>query len=99
MASTTPVCCKEGVLLGDADSDTAPGALLPYLESYYNIGYAVVSTIFVANAAGFITTAFATDVVLTKLGRSRALMVSEAIMTVGYVMLAFTPPFGIVALA
>ncbi|KAH3666824.1 hypothetical protein OGAPHI_003273 [Ogataea philodendri] len=35
-------------------SDAAPGALLPTIEKYYNISYAVVSLIWLANAVGFI---------------------------------------------
>jgi hypothetical protein len=33
-------------------NDSSPGALIPYIEKWYNIGYAVVSTIWIANAAG-----------------------------------------------
>ena len=77
----------------------APGALLPYLESYYHIGYAVVSLIFISNAAGFITAAFFNDLIHSKMGRSRMLMLSEAIMILGYVILSCTPPFGVVIVA
>ena len=78
---------------------TAPGALIPYIETDYSIGYAIVSLIFVTNAAGFITTAFATDAVLSRLGRSRTLMTSEVIMALGYVILVCTPPFPVVVVA
>jgi hypothetical protein len=33
-------------------NDSAPGALIPYIETWYNIGYAVVSTIWISNAVG-----------------------------------------------
>ncbi|OWB71320.1 hypothetical protein B5S31_g1006 [[Candida] boidinii] len=35
-------------------SDSLPGTLLPRIEEYYNISYSVVSTIWLANALGFI---------------------------------------------
>ncbi|GMF07682.1 unnamed protein product [[Candida] boidinii] len=35
-------------------SDSLPGTLLPRIEAYYNISYSVVSTIWLANALGFI---------------------------------------------
>jgi hypothetical protein len=38
-------------------NDSAPGALIPYLEKDYKVGYAVVSLIFIANAIGFISAA------------------------------------------
>lgn len=43
---------------GNGMNDSAVGALLPYMESHYNIGYATVATIFITNAVGFILAAF-----------------------------------------
>lgn len=43
--------------LSNGMNDSAPGALIPYIERDYHIGYAVVSLIFIANAPGFITAA------------------------------------------
>ena len=34
---------------GNGMNDSAPGALIPYIEEWYNIGYAVVSTIWISN--------------------------------------------------
>lgn len=33
------------IYFGNGMSDSAPGALIPYIENYYSIGYAVVSLI------------------------------------------------------
>jgi hypothetical protein len=33
-------------------NDSSPGTLIPYIEKWYHIGYAVISTIWIANAAG-----------------------------------------------
>ena len=35
---------------GNGLNDSAPGALIPYIEDWYGIGYAVVSTIWISNA-------------------------------------------------
>lgn len=93
------VLCACLTYFGNGMNDSVPGALIPYMEKHYNIGYAIVSLIFVTNAIGFIITAFATDTVLSKLGRSRTLMTGEVIMLVGYVMIACTPPFPVVVVA
>ena len=37
---------------GNGLNDSAPGALIPYIEQWYGIGYAVVSTLFISNAVG-----------------------------------------------
>ncbi|CAK7896285.1 hypothetical protein CAAN1_04S07822 [[Candida] anglica] len=38
-------------------SDGTPGALLPFIEEYYNVSYSVVSLIWMSNAVGFIMVA------------------------------------------
>ncbi|KAF2459153.1 major facilitator superfamily domain-containing protein [Lineolata rhizophorae] len=80
-------------------NDSAPGALIPYMESHYHIGYAVVSLIFVTNAAGFIVMAFFTDAILNRLGRAKALMLSEFIVIIGYSIIVSTPQFPAVVAA
>lgn len=77
----------------------AAGALIPYMEKHYHIGYAVVSLIFITNAIGFITAAFFTDLTLEKLGRAKACMLSEAMLIAGYVIMVCTPPFPVVVIA
>lgn len=87
------VLCACLVYFGNGLSDSAPGALIPYMETFYSIGYAIVSLIFVANAVGFVSAAFCTDgLLLARLGRARTLVVSELIMLAGYVILVCTPP-------
>jgi hypothetical protein len=38
---------------GNGLNDSAPGALIPYIEDWYGIGYAVVSMIWISNAGKF----------------------------------------------
>lgn len=82
-----------------ADLCPVVGALIPYMESHYRIGYAVMSMVFVGNAAGFITAAFFTNMLLGKLGRAKLLMLSELFMIAAYIMLVATPPYPIVVIA
>lgn len=48
-------------------SDGAPGALLPSIESYYDISYAIVSMIWFSCAVGYIVIAVSTHLLLKKL--------------------------------
>ncbi|KAI9686250.1 MAG: hypothetical protein M1822_003906 [Bathelium mastoideum] len=84
---------------GNGLNDAAPGALIPYLERDYRIGYAVVSLIFVTNAIGFISAAFITDFLTSRFGRAKSLMFAEALVLSGYVMVVCTPPFPVVVVA
>ncbi len=48
-------CCL--MCFANGLNDSAPGALIPYMEKTYSIGYAIVSLIFISNALGFISAA------------------------------------------
>ena len=80
-------------------NDSAPGPLIPYIEQWYGIGYAVVSTIWISNAVGFILAAFVSDLMRAKLGRAKCLMLSESICIVAYAIIASPVPFPVVVVA
>ncbi|RFU32088.1 hypothetical protein B7463_g4277, partial [Scytalidium lignicola] len=77
-------------------SDSAPGALIPYIERHYNIGYAIVSLIFITNAIGFISAALFIDVIRFRLGRARALLLAHSLILCGYIPIVFAPPFPVI---
>jgi fucose permease len=87
-------CCL--VYFGNGLNDSAPGALIPYMEAHYAIGYAVVSLVFVAQAVGFVSAAFFTDAIKTRLGQARTYMLSEALMVAAYAVIAAGPPYAVV---
>lgn len=60
---------------------------------YYNIGYGVVSLIFVGQALGFVAAAVLLDMMRAKLGRAKLLGVSQACMAAGYIPVVATAPF------
>lgn len=80
-------------------TDSAAGALIPYIEEDYRIGYATVSTIFITQAFGFILAAFFVDGLTSNFGRAKTLLFSEFSIFLGYVLLVCTAPFGVVVLA
>ncbi len=63
---------------------------------HYNIGYAVVSLIFVTNAIGFISAAFIVDAIRARLGRAKTLIIAQSLMTCGYIPIVCTPPWPVV---
>ena len=84
---------------GNGLNDAAPGALIPYMEKEYRIGYAIVSLIFVTNAVGFIAAAPFSHALQARLGRAKTLVLAEAVMVAAYVMLVCRPPFPVVVAA
>lgn len=85
--------------LGGGMNDSAPGALLPYIEKDYNIGYATVSLVFISNAAGFILAAPLSHSINAKLGRCKSYVLATGFITAGYVTIACHPPFAAVVVA
>jgi fucose permease len=79
--------------LANGMNDSAPGALIPYIEKTYGIGYAIVSLIFVANAAGYVLAAPFTHALESRFGRSRTYIFSQALMVTGFVIVVCKPPF------
>lgn len=69
------------------------------METYYHLGYTVMSLVFVGNAAGFILAAFFTNTTLDRLGRAKTLILAELIMLAAYIMLVVTPPYPVVVVA
>ena len=90
-------CC---MCFANGFQDSAPGALIPYMEKDYSIGYAIVSLIFVTNAVGFISAAPLTHLLQASLGRARMLILAQISMMAGFIMLVIPHrPFPVVVLA
>ncbi|KAI0802137.1 major facilitator superfamily transporter [Xylaria sp. FL0064] len=84
-------CCVQVLLAGLIDS--ANGALIPYIEKHYNIGYAIVSLIFIGNALGFIIAAPFVDALRLRLGRAKACSLAHIFVAVGLIPLVALAPF------
>jgi fucose permease len=77
-------------------NDSVVGALIPYMEEFYNNSHSIMSLVFVGNAAGFIAAAFFTTAILGKIGRAKTLIVAQLIIVSAYVVLVCSPPYPLV---
>lgn len=80
-------------------NDGAAGALIPSIEEHYNIGYAIVSLIFVAQALGFIIAAPFTHALEHRFGRAKTYILAEGFVSLAYVVIICQPPFPLVVAA
>lgn len=80
-------------------NDSVPGALLPYMESYYGISHAIMSLIFVANACGFIAAGPLCHLLNNRFGRAKVLSSCTIVNTLAYIALVCQPPFPVVVIA
>jgi fucose permease len=67
-------------------SDGVVGALLPYIESYYNISYSIVSLMWMGNAAGFIFIACISDRVVHHFSTRTCILIGCFLNLVMYVL-------------
>lgn len=77
-------------------SDAAPGALLPHIESYYNINYAITSCIWVSNAVGFILIATMSHKIQPWLGKQNSLPIGNFLSCIMYAMVASGTKFPVI---
>ncbi|OLN98052.1 Bypass of stop codon protein 6-like protein 4 [Colletotrichum chlorophyti] len=84
---------------GNGLNDSAPGALIPYIETHYNIGYAIVSLIFIGNAFGFILGAVFLESLRVRLGRARLLALAQTTISLAYAPILARAPFPVIVVA
>ncbi|KAI5459001.1 major facilitator superfamily domain-containing protein [Mariannaea sp. PMI_226] len=74
-------------------NDAATGALIPYLEKYYDITYTVVSLIFLTPFAGYSVAAFTNARIHQKLGQRGVAIMAPLCHITTYAILAAHPPY------
>ncbi|TFK19731.1 MFS transporter, partial [Coprinopsis marcescibilis] len=87
--------CWMVFLIGWNDGTTGP--LLPRMQQEYQLGYLIVSMIFVANSIGFITGAIANILLTDRLGLGKIMVLGSCVQFVGYVVMCAAPPFPVIA--
>ncbi|ODQ77438.1 hypothetical protein BABINDRAFT_163460 [Babjeviella inositovora NRRL Y-12698] len=75
------------ILLGGF-TDGAPGALLPTIETYYDVSYSVVSMIWVSSAVGYLVVALLASTLSRYVGRSRLPSLGVACQMVMFAMIS-----------
>ncbi|KAH9973883.1 major facilitator superfamily domain-containing protein [Lactifluus volemus] len=89
--------CWSLSLLGWSDSSTGP--LLPRIQSYYHVGFAVVSIIFIANCIGFVIGSTSNVFLNDKLGFGKIIALGSATQMVAFSIQASAPPFPLFVVA
>ncbi|KAI8976673.1 MFS general substrate transporter [Trametes punicea] len=74
-------------------NDGTTGPLLPRIQSYYHLGFAVVSLIFIFNTVGYLSGAIANVWLTDKLGFGKVLLLGSVLQIVAYAIMAPAPPF------
>ncbi|CAE6433639.1 hypothetical protein ACGC1H_001494 [Rhizoctonia solani] len=84
-------CCECMFMAGWNDATTGP--LLPAIQNYYQVGFVVVSMLFVASCAGFISAAMINIYLTDKLGFGKVILLGGVFQVLAYSILSPGPPF------
>ncbi|GAC1393848.1 MAG: hypothetical protein NVSMB38_23710 [Ktedonobacteraceae bacterium] len=80
-------------------SGGASGVLLPSLRDYYHVDNAVIGLLFLITSIGYFLSAFASGILVERLGMRGFLLVGAATYLLGAIAFGLKPPFVLVLLA
>jgi MFS family permease len=71
-------------------------ALIPYLETYYSIGYTVVATVFLSQVVGYTVSALVINKMHQSFGQLGIAIVAPLCKVIAYVVTCVHPPFPVI---
>ncbi|SLM40258.1 Major facilitator superfamily domain, general substrate transporter [Lasallia pustulata] len=74
-------------------NDAAYGALIPYLEIYYNLSYTVISLIFLSPLVGYAASAPLNNVIHMRLGRRGVAFLGPGTRAIAYIVICLHPRY------
>ncbi|PGH10096.1 hypothetical protein GX51_00363 [Blastomyces parvus] len=80
-------------------NDAAYGALIPYLETYYNVSYTVISLVFLSPLAGYITSAIINNMLHMRFGQRGPAILGPITHVIAYVIVCLHPPYPVLVIA
>jgi MFS family permease len=80
-------------------NDASYGAIIPYLQTYYGLGYRIVSLIFLSPFAGYVMSSLVNNTIHHRLGRRGPACLGPGCQLVAYIIIATHPPFPVLVLA
>ena len=80
-------------------TDKPQQPLIPYMETYFSIGYTIVSTMFIAQCVGYIVAGVTNNRVTDKFGMGRVITAGAMLQTIAYAIAIAPPPFAVLPIA
>ncbi|KAL4872522.1 major facilitator superfamily domain-containing protein [Aspergillus spectabilis] len=74
-------------------NDAAYGALLPYLQEYYNISHMVVSVVFISPLVGYVIAALVSSKLHITIGQRGIAILAPACHLIAYIICCVHPPY------
>ncbi|KAF2279498.1 MFS general substrate transporter [Westerdykella ornata] len=74
-------------------NDAAYGALIPYLQEYYNLTFVVISLIFFSPLVGYTISALLNNTIHLKYGQRGVAFIAPGCHLIAYIIIAIHPPY------
>lgn len=74
-------------------NDAAYGALIPYLEQYYNVSYTVISLIFLSPVVGYVASALTCSWLHNTVGQRGIALILSISHLIAYTAICLHPPY------
>ncbi|KAF2842433.1 MFS general substrate transporter [Patellaria atrata CBS 101060] len=79
------------VLMGA--NDAAYGALIPYMERYYDLTYIIISLVFLSPLAGYTLSALLNNTIHLRFGQRGVAIISPICHLISYIVICVHPPY------
>jgi len=80
-------------------NDSSTGPLLPRMQEYYKVGFAVVSLVFISACIGFILAALVNVYLSDRFGFGKIIVFASSLQLIGYAVQSAAPPFPVFVIA
>ncbi|KAI5211915.1 hypothetical protein AUEXF2481DRAFT_478984 [Aureobasidium subglaciale EXF-2481] len=80
-------------------NDASYGPLLPYLESYYDLSYLIVSLVFLSPFVGYTLSALINNSIHMKFGQRGVAVMAPAAHLISYMIICLHPPYPVLVVA
>jgi len=80
-------------------NDATYGAIIPYLETYYNLSYTIVSLIFLSPLVGYNASALLNNLIHMRLGQRGVAFLCPAFHITAYIIISQHPPYPALVIA
>ncbi|CAE6389133.1 unnamed protein product [Rhizoctonia solani] len=90
-------CC--GCLFMSGWNDATTGPMLPTIQTRYDIGFVVVSMLFISNCVGYLSAAVINIHLTDRLGFGKVILLGSVLQILAYAVLAPSPPFPVMCIS
>ncbi|KAH3958931.1 hypothetical protein HBI24_007690 [Parastagonospora nodorum] len=79
-------------------NDAAYGALIPYLQEYYNLTFVVISLVFLSPLVGYASSALLNNMIHLRFGQRGVAMIAPTCHLIAYIVIAVHPPYPVLVI-